>query len=194
MVTPGPDKNIDTGTLLNEFTNESMNAAKIPEVIFGKSTVAKLSSSYNQASKRPLPSTHQLVPILEPTTRITYGILMRKCPISNPGRIGNLKLKTIILIEGIPTTIPGIIVGDKKKSFINFFPLKWSLDNTYAAGTPITNARSVATTPTSKLSCKLDMKAFEVSAIIYQSMVNPLIGKVIIASVPKGSNHDNHEW
>lgn len=41
MVTPGPDKNIDTGTLLNEFTNASINAAKIPEVIFGKSIVAK---------------------------------------------------------------------------------------------------------------------------------------------------------
>ena len=48
----------------------------------------------------------------------------------------------------------------------------------------MTNARNVATTPTNKLSCRLDIKAFDVSAIIYQSIVNPLIGKVIIASVP----------
>ena len=49
----------------------------------------------------------------------------------------------------------------------------------------MTKARSVATMPTNKLSCRLDMKAFDASAIIYQSIVNPLIGNVMIASVPK---------
>ena len=72
-----------------------------------------------------------------------------------------------------------------EKAFKNFFPLKRSLDNTYADGIPTINAISVATTPIIKLNCKLDINAFEVSAIIYQSIVNPLIGKVIIASVPK---------
>ena len=96
MVTPGPDKNIDTGTLLNEFTNESMNAAKIPEVIFGKSTVAKALFFVQPSVQAASSIDKSTCSILEPTTRITYGILMRKCPISNPGRIGNLKLTTII--------------------------------------------------------------------------------------------------
>ena len=96
MVTPGPDKNIETGTLLNEFTNANMNAAKIPEVIFGKSIVAKALFLVHPSVHAASSIETSTCSILEPTTRITYGILIRKCPMSNPGRIGNLKLTTII--------------------------------------------------------------------------------------------------
>ena len=39
MLTPGPVKNIDTGTLLNELIKANINDAIIPDVILGITTL-----------------------------------------------------------------------------------------------------------------------------------------------------------
>ena len=39
VLTPGPDRNMDTGMLLKELINASMKADEIPEVTLGRTTL-----------------------------------------------------------------------------------------------------------------------------------------------------------
>ena len=71
MLTPGPDRNMDTGILLKELINASIKAEEMPEVTLGRTTLknaAPLGHPRLQAASSTEKSNCSME---EPTTRIT---------------------------------------------------------------------------------------------------------------------------
>ena len=78
MDTPGPDKNMDTGILLKELINASINAEEIPLVTFG-STILKKAAVFGHPRLQAASSIEKSnCSMEEPTTRITYGSVTMK--------------------------------------------------------------------------------------------------------------------
>ena len=69
-MTPGPDKNMDTGTLLKELIKASINAAKMPEVIFGKRMLKKACTLVHPKVQAASSIETSVCSMADPTTRI----------------------------------------------------------------------------------------------------------------------------
>ena len=120
---------MDTGMLLKELMNASMNAEEIPEVTFGRTTLKNAVPFGHPRLHAASSMEKSNCSIEEPTTRITYGSVTIKCPARSPANTGILSVRIRHWYIIKPITIPGTMVGERKMDFNNCFPFKPDLAN-----------------------------------------------------------------
>ena len=113
---------METGMLLKELMNASMNAEEIPEVTFGRTTLKNAAPFGHPRLHAASSMEKSNCSIEEPTTRITYGSVTMKCPAKSPANTGirSVRIRHWYMIK--PITIPGTIVGERKMDFNSCFP------------------------------------------------------------------------
>ncbi|KAF5043374.1 hypothetical protein DSECCO2_502910 [anaerobic digester metagenome] len=73
---------METGILLNEFINASMNEANIPEEILGRTIFINDLDFVHPSVQAASSMLKSKCSRLEPTTLIIYGREIRKCPMN----------------------------------------------------------------------------------------------------------------
>jgi len=185
VLTPGPVRKREIGTLLKEVINVNIKAEINPALIFGI-TMRKNAFTLDDPKLIAASSIDEgKLTRVDKTFLITKGITIATCPIKRVVSTEKILKFTKYLIKASPATICGIITGKVVVNSMNFFPQKLYLEVTYATGTPSNIAKREASNPILKLKKNASLNIFIETTFSNHLNENESGGKLRFSFDPK---------
>ncbi len=178
VLTPGPVRKREIGTLLKDVIKVIMKAEIIPTLILGSTTKKKLFSGLAPRLCAASSTETGKFTRLARVDRTTYGNTIAVWPINKVVWTEKTFKRTKNLSNASPATIPGIITGKVVANSTKRLPLKSYLAVTYATGTPSNKERKEEYNANCRLKTKLFWNMGMAITFLNHDKVKPVGGNL----------------